>query len=391
MNRAHAQFIILFLFLSLIAFFAFSFVIYSEPTHDYIHYMKQWKKILLGQNPWELRGNAYGAVHVYLAYLYKLDKNLPRILFCALYFITAAYISLRIYKNTFMDDATKTIIYTILFLNPLYWIFGLKFGINDFMMVFFIIFGLIFYKNKYDILAGLFFAIGIQVKFAPVVMIPFLILHRARAIHLRLVFALSFFITSLFIIGVNYLSWGDTILNPLLRAGTRYSKTISIFRFLRGDLSPLRVFTDNPNVDWLSVYLCFFSIVIYYFISLRYRFNNILSSIVAYLLLITLYKVGHIQFYITPVLLLLLWVCLDYCKITQARFLLSSVYLFIIWISFVSFLFLLTDSFRQTNWREILGLPNFLFSALLIILLIKYQYQNRFVTNRHSFSNQDSS
>jgi len=290
-----------------------------------------------------------------------------------------------------MDETTKTIIYIMLFFNPLFWVFGLKFGINDFMMAFFVVFGLIFYRNKFDILAGLFFTVAILTKFMPVVMLPFLIVYRTQKIRFRFLFTLSYLVSSLFILGLSYLSWGDKMLNPLIHVAERKSKVLSIFRFFRGDASPLRLIMNNPNIDWLSIYLCLASLVIFYAISIKYRFNNILSSITAFLLLLTFYKVGHLQFYITPVLLLLLWVSLDYGKIVRIRFVLTSVYLFIIWISFVSFLYIISSKLREARWREILGLPNFLISAFLIIMLIIYQYYNRISIDKSTGPFEDSS
>lgn len=391
MRRTNPTLIVLLFFLSVFIFFTLSYLFYSEPTHDYTRYMKQWDNILSGMNPWANKSNTYGPIHSYLVYLYQFHWNLPRILFCVLYFISSLYISLRIYKNALMDETTKTIIYIMLFFNPLFWVFGLKFGINDFMMAFFVVFGLIFYRNKFDILAGLFFTVAILTKFMPVVMLPFLIVYRTQKIRFRFLFTLSYLVSSLFILGLSYLSWGDKMLNPLIHVAERKSKVLSIFRFFRGDASPLRLIMNNPNIDWLSIYLCLASLVIFYAISIKYRFNNILSSITAFLLLLTFYKVGHLQFYITPVLLLLLWVSLDYGKIVRIRFVLTSVYLFIIWISFVSFLYIISSKLREARWREILGLPNFLISAFLIIMLIIYQYYNRISIDKSTGPFEDSS
>jgi len=91
------------------------------------------------------------------------------------------------------------------------------------------------------------------------------------------------------------------------------------------------------------------------------------------------FKVGHHQFYITLVMLFILWIGLDYRRIYNAGFSLLPVFTFILWISFMSFLYLLTNEYVGTGWkigwREIIGLPTFLVSGWLAISLIKYSFR----------------
>ncbi len=167
----------------------------------------------------------------------------------------------------------------------------------------------------------------------------------------------------------------------------RPSKMLSIFRFLRGQFSPLRLFVDNPNLDWLSVYLCFVSVSVFFFLHIKHGLEGILSSIIAMAILLNLYKVGHHQFYITLVILIVLWISLDYKKIMDTGFELTSVFTFIIWISFVSFLYMLTKGCRGNSWREILGLPTFILSGWMLINLIRYSFKvlgNYGLTNHSS-------
>jgi hypothetical protein len=352
-----------------VVIFAFSYTFMSSPRHDYTGYMKQWSSIIQGQNPWADQSNAYGPVHTALALLYSVHFNVPRLFFVLLWIIGSFGIAIIINKNPYLPDTYKYALYLALFLNPLFWIFVVSYGTNDILMAFFVLLSILFFKAKRDIPAGFVMAVSIAVKFMPIVMLPFLIFSK---VNIRWRFAISVAISSVFIFGVSYCLWGNDLFHPLQMGYDRQSKMLSIFSFLRGRASPLRLFTDNPNLDWLSVYLCVASVFAFFFIHIKYGFEGILSSIIAMVILLTLYKVGHHQFYITLVMLIILWISLDYKKIMDTGFELTSVFTFIIWLSFVSFLYMLTWGYSETGWREILGLPTFILSGWMLIDLIRY-------------------
>lgn len=48
-------------------------------------------------------------------------------------------------------------------------------------------------------------------------------------------------------------TWGGSTFDPLMFAADRGSHHLSVLRFLRGDFSPLRLITDSPDLDHLSV------------------------------------------------------------------------------------------------------------------------------------------
>lgn len=356
----------------LIIFFALSGAYLTPPTHDYALYLDNWQAIVQGRNPWAMKTNAYGPVHSALAVLYSWHINLPRLLFVLLWLISSFGIATLINKNEHLPKEHKYFLYFTLFLSPLFWVFVVRYGTNDILMAFFVLAAIALFQEKKDIVSGFFMAVAIAVKFIPIMMVPFLVLTKKR---IRWRFAFSLAITTVVIFGVSYLLWGNNIFYPFQMAGERPSKILSIFRFLRGELSPLRVVVDHPDLDWMSVYFSILSVLIFFFAHIKYGLKRVLSSIIALGFLLMFYKVGHHQFYITLIMLIVLWISSDYKQIVDASVDLTAVYIFIIWIAFVSFLYVLTEGYAGTNWREIFGLPTFIITGWMLFSLCQYSWK----------------
>ena len=375
--------IVLFVAALFVVFFAFRKALLSSPVHDYFFYMQQWDAIIQGKNVWTIKfkPSPYGPVHSALALLYYIHFNLPRLFFVFLWLICSFGIAIKLNKNSYLPNKHKYALFIVLLLNPLFWVFVVDYGTHDILMAFFVLSSVVLFTKKKDALSGLLMAIAVSVKFIPLVMVPFLIFSRTR---IRWRYAFSFVITLLLIFGVCYFLWGDDIFRPFLRVHGRPSKMLSVFRFIRGEISPLRLFTANPNFDWLSVYLCLFSVFVFFLIHIQRGFERISSSIISMVILVTLYKVGHHQFYITVTMLIVLWIGLDYKKIKDTGVELISVFAFIIWIAFVSLLYDQTNRYLGTGLREIIGLPTFLVSVWMLIHLIRYSYK---MSGNHDLTN----
>ncbi|KAA3663511.1 MAG: DUF2029 domain-containing protein [Chloroflexi bacterium] len=369
--------IILWFAAAVVVFFALGVAIFSAPTHDYELYLRSWEVTIQGQNPWSVvTTNAYGPIHSALALLYSIHFNLPRMLFVVLWLVCSFGISLLVHQNQAISQEWKYVFYLILFLNPLFWVFIVRFGTNDMLMAFFVLASIVLFIKQRDIPAGAFMALAIGLKFIPIIMVPFLIYSRKR---IRWRFAFSVLISLIIIFGVGYFLWGSNMRLPFQWAAERHSKILSIYRFLRGEFSPLRIVVENPNLDGLSVYLSITAVSIFFLIHVMYRFDSFVSSIISLGLLLMFYKVGHHQFYITLILLIMLWIGLEYEHIASANATLTPFFIFTIWIAFVSFLYILTDGYEGTNFREILGLPTFGFIGWMLWRIIQCAWKQSIV------------
>ena len=96
--------------------------------------------------------------------------------------------------------------------------------------------------------SGTYLALGILLKYMPIVILPFLVFSERR-FHFRL---LSFCVgVVIFGLVVSVLIWGTSTFLPLTFASTRNSDW-SIYVVLASTHSPLRPFLESPNVDWLE-------------------------------------------------------------------------------------------------------------------------------------------
>ena len=154
---------------------------------------------------------------------------------------------------------------------------------------------------------------------------------------------------------------------PFEKGTGRDSTMLSLFRFLRGNYSPLRLFIEKPNLDWISTYLCVASVALLFAFHVTHKFDSLYSSLLAMTLLVAFYKVGNHQFYITLFLLQVFTIAHNYRAIVFSECRLTSTFIFIVWIALASILFVVSNEYRQANLKELIGLPTFVLSLWMIV------------------------
>ncbi len=98
--------------------------------------------------------------------------------------------------------------------------------------------------------SGAFLTAGILLKYYPCTLLPFLVT-QPRAFRWRIAAtAAALTVTGL---AASLLIWGSSTFKPLTFGVERPSKFLSVFAFLRGPYSLLRLWIPEPNVDWLSL------------------------------------------------------------------------------------------------------------------------------------------
>jgi hypothetical protein len=355
-----------------IAFFAVSGAYLAGAAIDYPVYMEQWQAVIDGFSPWSLLTNTYGPIHSALALFYAIDPMLPRVLFTLMWLALSFWLVWSASKNPDIPENVKWILAAAVLGSPLFWVFVVRFGVNDMLSAFFVLVGITLYRARKDGLSGLSMAIAVGVKFIPIVMLPFLILSGKK---IRWRFAISVAAGLAFIFGVSYWLWGSDIFYPFQFGVERPSALLSIFRFLRSNMSPLRWVNPDVDLDWMSTYAVIIALVGFFFIYLKNNLDSILSSIVGVLLLLTFYKVGHHQFYLIPVLLLVNWIIVDYKKLDALGFDFVPVINFGLWLGFVSLLFLMYPLYwGMVGWHALLGFLHFLCCCWLIWRLVRFAF-----------------
>jgi hypothetical protein len=261
--------------------------------HDYGFYELQWDAVLEGQDPWDMENkNAYGPIHNLLAILYYIWPLLPKVFFCCLLFVAGMY---SCYPESaplikIPDEGTYWLPLGAIAFSPFTIITVATFGDNDIIPAASMAASLVIVccqKNYAKrILSGSLLAIGTLCKIYPVIIFPFVFI-RNRNVD----WAVAIGFVGLFTFGIlaSYSIWGFSFLRPLLHASVRASDLMSFFNFLR---------MHGLNLDAYStpaMILAFLTCMILFF------WKNapvVDSSIITFAIVLSLYKVGHQQFFL---------------------------------------------------------------------------------------------
>ena len=334
--------------------------------HDYYLYVDQWGKIMNGQDPYINTGNAYGVVYNFFALFVPLLETIPRAIFILIYLV-AGFKLIQLSFNT--SNRTNVLCFIVLF-NPLLWIFGVKFGVNDTFLAGITLMSITSIIRNKRILAGVMFATGASFKFSSVFVLPFFVFKHKR-IDFRLL--ISFCCAFTLIYGVGYLLWGNSILEPFLFGANRESKILSVFRFIRGEVQPL-AFLGVNNLDYLSTYLMLVSYALSLLVFWWLKLDKYLMSLFAYSNVLLFYKVGHPQFYFLFIFLAMLAFLKNEETIRNDILLKRAAIVFGSWISFCVVLYDFTGNMLGTQlfWREYLGAPTFILQITFNVLLLRH-------------------
>ncbi len=292
--------------------FAMAFLVVtvlSGPRHDYVADLEIWDAVLRGFDPWWLvagRGiplNAYGPLFNALAALAWVNPMAPKLLFAF------AYLAFLIWL---VEDAgvRRGVVglprfgLVAWFLNPFPWVEIAWFGHFDILVAVACVAAVHARSRGRDVSAGASLAAGILLKYIPLVILPFLALDGRRP---RPRLFLAAVLPVVLGLGLSVLVWGPPTFRPLTFAATRGSNLLSIFRYLRGADSPLRLVWDAPNLDYLAVpCLAVAGCSVFAWCWWR-RAGPAISALLAVLTTLLFYQVGFIQYQMIPFLLASYW------------------------------------------------------------------------------------
>ena len=147
----------------------------------------------------------------------------------------------------------------------------------------------------------------------PIVILPFLVFSERR-FHFRL---LSFCV-GIVILGlvVSVLIWGTSTFLPLTFAATR-DPCCSIYIVLAANHSPLRLFLDSPNVDWLEKPLLLTAGLATFTWCMLRQIEPALSSALAILVTLLFYRVGYAHYQMVLFSLILYWAVSNWAQFKE--------------------------------------------------------------------------
>jgi hypothetical protein len=265
---------------------------------DYPGYVDEWTGVLAGRDPWldetpRKPFNAYGPLFNVLAPLVWINPLANKLLFALSYL---AYLVWLI-KDFAPRRGFITISWSWLglwLLNPFPWVEIAYLGYSDVLVALTCVAAVHSLLNGKDRASGTYLALGILLKFMPIVILPFLVFSERR-FRVRLLGFCIGVVVSGFLVSV--IVWGTSTFLPLTFAMTRYPY-FSIY-----DL-----FASTKPVDWLEkALLVTAGLGVFAWCVLR-RSGPTLSAALAVSITLLFYRVGYINYYMVPYLLISYWV-----------------------------------------------------------------------------------
>ncbi|MBN1292857.1 MAG: DUF2029 domain-containing protein [Candidatus Latescibacteria bacterium] len=366
------------------------YCIFRPAVQDYIAYSLHWSHILSGGDPWvgtaemNMYGhNAYGPLYILFVLPFSIDQKLPRIIFTIIWFALAYWLIKKIYNSGKIQNKTKIILTLILILSPFLWLRTVHFGQFDIILAALSLWSIDTKQQNKSILSGILITLAIALKYYPIVFVPFIFFSERKP---DFKFFFTFVVTSAVIFATTYLIWGDTFIMAIKYASARPSKMLSIFRFLRGTYSPLKIITGIHNVDRLSTLTIMISGFIIFIIYIRNKIDLITGSVIAINVTLLFYKVGHQQFHVLLYVLLVYWM-LNKGVSDKLTFKAIMIYMLFINIYDIGYVSLSWYKFHWSFVREICGLFSFVIMSFLLYVLL---YKQTNITSAIIVSNDTS-
>jgi hypothetical protein len=341
--------------------------VYAGGIQDYYFYLAMWHGVLNRGDPWAITQgafgtypmNAYGPLFNVLAIPAWINPLLPKLLFADAYLAFAVWL-IKDGAGRRRSAWEKFTLFAWLF-NPYVWIEIPCFGHFDVLVGLCCVAAVAARACGRDVRSGVCLGLGALIKFMPIVLLPFLALDRPRYRY-RLLGTAVGIVAAGFLVSV--LIWGSSTFRPVLFAAERTSQHLSIFRFLKGRNSPLRLIGLREDLDRLAGPVMLLALLRAWLWFRRNQIHVIPASVLAILILVSLYPVGFPQYQMVLFLLSSFWVTRETPVIPNRAFLLFALVCHFAWLSFFV-VFESISNIDNYNMQEWIGLPTFILECLL--------------------------
>lgn len=364
------------------------------PRQDYVAHIQIWKEVISGNDPWWIQPesgiilNAYGPLFNLFAIPAAINPLAPKIIFALIYLLFCIKL-LQFYQDQNRLQGWPIWLLLAWLFNPAMWLEIVFYGHFDVLMAILIVASVHLCISKLDYKSGICLGAGFLLKFLPVVILPFLVIRGLDPGKWRwrtLVSALILMISGMW---TSYLLWGTSTFRPLFFASERGSSLISVWRYLRGNHSPLILMTGHPiNLDrWAMPVMM--GMLFWVFVLAIKRQSEI--SHTAFLVLLTVlifYRVGFLQYQMVLFLILPYWFARNFEQIKSYRPVQISTILYFIWIAgfdlFDNAVGGIIGGGRPYGWlEEWAGLPTFIIGMVLWSVLMHMHTNKQIFENTH--------
>ena len=351
----------------------------AGACHDYYLYLQMWYEVRQGHDPWflviSINGtvplNAYGPLFNLLAAVAWFNPLAPKLLFAYAYILFAVW-QIKHFTANRPASILATLVLSALFWNPFPWVEIAIRGHFDILVGLSCLGAVCAQVQGRDVVAGSCLGLGVLLKYLPVVLVPFLAVAGGR---LRPRFLGTAVATIAVGLTLSYAVWGPSLFSPLTFAATRKSTVLSIFRFLRGQYSPILGFISARNVDRLAPLILFLA-VLRAWSWYRVRQPDLeTAGAVAVTSTVLFYHTGYPQYQMVPFVLGTHWAVRHWDRIEGRIARTFAVACYFAWLAaFDSYYAFVTDMGTGLYWlfvQETVGLPSFLVGCGFLAALVR--------------------
>jgi hypothetical protein len=349
------------------------------PRHDYYYFLQIWYEVRQGHDPWWIvhgrHGdgplNAYGPAFNLLAVLPWLNPLLPRLLFAYAYVLFAVALTKEATAGR-PASALRAPALFALFWNPFPWVEIPIRGHFDILVGLLCLAAVHARLRGRDILSGGCLALGVLLKYFPIVLLPFFMPDRGR-LRLRIPLVAATLIGGG--LALSYGLWGPSTFRPLSFAANRPSTTMSIFWFIRGSYSPLRRMGIATNFDYLSPVILTLALLLSWSWTRRRSPNPEAVAAVVAATTVLLYRVGFAQYQMVPFILASSWAIRNWGQLRCRTLLRVAIACQVAWLAAFDLCDALFDETTPVPlWgiqQDGAGLPTFLLGCLFLMGIVR--------------------
>ncbi len=343
----------------------------SGPRHDYAAFVEIWDAMRRGEGPWYVAAhlgyslNAYGPLFNALAPPAWWNPLAPKLLFSSAYL---AFVTAFVRARETPEGGPPSRRATAWLVGPFCWVEVAYFGHFDVLVAIACALAVSYRRRDRDVASGVALGVGFLLKFLPLAVLPFLAFGRPR-VRVRLLGAAALVMAAGMAFG--WMVWGDPVFGPLGFARARPSALASVFRFLRGAYSPLRLVTDVPDLDRYSGPAMLAAGAAVFLACQVRKAPPETAAVVSVLTALMFYQVGFPQYQILLFLLLSTW-CRTHAGLLSARPWLGLIIDgYLGWFTAFDLVYCYAGGVLHPGdplaWLdEVAGLPTFVLSVLLL-------------------------
>lgn len=350
----------------------------SGPRHDYYFYLQMWYEVAQGHDPWfrvvwrdgQVPLNSYGPLFNLLTSLWWVNPYAPKLLFAYAYIMFSIAMTKGFAASRSLSGF-QAVVLLALFWNPFVWVEIPIRGHFDILVGLLCVGSVRAWARGRDIRSGVCLALGVLLKYLPIVLLPVLSLDRGR-VRTRFVIVAPAAIAFGLLLSIRV--WGLSTLLPLERAANRYSTPLSIFWFLSQRYSPLDLLGYPVNWSALAPFILILAeLGSWAWVCIRQP-DIEAAAVVATTITVLLYRAVYPQYHMVPFVLGSSWVVRHWGSIRGRAVRVVAIACYFGWLAAFELYYAFNDEeTRSAVWavlQDVVGLPSFVCGCAFLAAVV---------------------